>query len=735
MAGNREGPKSKASNASHISKADRERQPGEVSGSAGQKGSGEFSAEGEQEKKKKRNPVETIIQAQKAAKAVKTVSKAGNLMSRIQQFFRMAQAFFQNLGAVMQAVFAAVAMGLFGAAVALAAVIVTSTTPLKDDYREDCIVYLSKGAIGSGLSPADSSAIKLRMEKQIYSVLYYYGCRPEQIFAVLGNWNQESGIDPTGVETIHDEPFRIGPKKQEAVAADFVLKRWNLAYANAHPKIVRNGIGLGQWTNDRTKGLLRYAQLAGKQVTDPSTGRSTVFDQQTAFQWYDVVVQLAYALDPSSLGDSGAGWFRRFADQGRLQSTAQSRYTDGSLEFSGDSDATSKYGDVSAVVLHATAPGEEDTAEADSYYDGYVPLTDGSGYSSDTCRDNAESRAAVVCDQREAAGAYDTTDEYGNTVIDQGAYKADFAKCYRFALYENMVKKYTYEFMDGWEGIHDSSYGAREKFALQLFYQWYGTDSILTAGAQEPNETAGDPDFFKCEEGYARSVLRVMDVTKDADFSLTQVWDIDTDMSRCRQIKTEVEAGNMADTACLLAWPTAALSMGNNGTERYRYIHDCVIPGDSVYQSCDRTVCTAVRWSGYDDSFPQGATLNIMQYLVTSPRWTELDWGGDKNQLRPGDVLIKKDSVATGATDEGPGDAHHVVMYVGESAAELNGKKVAEELGVEEPLPGSCVVHGSYGERSPAIDVWHDSFNEFHAFRCTYPMDPGKSRYTRFYQP
>ena len=591
-----------------------------------------------------------------------------------------------------------------------------------DEARRDCVVYVDKAAIGDSGVSVDTEASVLRNKQRIYSVLFYYGLRPEQCFAILGNWMVESSLDPTAVETVSTEPFRIGFWKQEAIAGDFNPMFHGAGvyqdYFAEHDTINRVGIGLGQWTNDRNKKLLEYATLAGQD------GDSKSLKKQDRFEWYDLDVQLAYMLDTSDVGDSGAAFVKDFASIGRVVSDKQVRSEEDSLEFRGDVPANSKYGEVDAI-------GD---GVADSYYDGDMP------YSDKTCREDAEKQAGDLCDDYQQAGKYrmyNSRGEYEGE--DEEAYKDDFARIYRFVLYENMVKKYTYDFMTGWEGIDNGTYEDRAGYALEMFYEWYGceeiTDAIHCLG--DPNTGGASTDFFQVEEGYGHSVLSVLEKTKNSNYALWKIYKTDENMQKCRRIARQEDDFTLARTAATLAWPTRGASEDNDGTRVYQYIHDCVIPGDTIYQSCDRTVCTIVRWSGYDDSFPMGATLNIMAYLVGSPRWAELQWNGNPEELQPGDILIRKDSVATGSDAEVEGDTHHVVMYIGAEAATGYWQmcKTPEELTAGPPVlddGGHYVVHGSYGERSPGIDVWHDSFSEYHAFRCIHRQKAGNSKYSKY---
>ena len=86
--------------------------------------------------------------------------------------------------------------------------------------------------------------------------------------------------------------------------------------------------------------------------------------------------------------------------------------------------------------------------------------------------------------------------------------------------------------------------------------------------------------------------------------------------------------------------------------------------------------------------------------------------------------MIRKDSVAGSSDAEEDGNVHHTVMYIGEHIAQTYA-----DTSLGTVASGSCIVHGSYGERSPAIDVWSSEYSTYHAFRCIYPMESGNSKY------
>lgn len=112
-----------------------------------------------------------------------------------------------------------------------------------------------------------SEQATLANAKLIYGVLSAWGMPDENIAGILGNWDMESGIDPTGVETISGERFSLGPLKQAAEDADFDVTRVAPEYGARFPGVKLLGIGLGQWSNDRNTQLRDYAREEGSWAT------------------------------------------------------------------------------------------------------------------------------------------------------------------------------------------------------------------------------------------------------------------------------------------------------------------------------------------------------------------------------------------------------------------------------------------------------------------------------------
>lgn len=108
-------------------------------------------------------------------------------------------------------------------------------------------------------APGENTAKTLDNAKLVFGVLSAWGMPDENVAGILGNWDAESGIDPTGVETITGEPFALGEKKKDAEAKGFDVTKVAPAYGNRFPGVKILGIGLGQWSNGRNTMLRDYA--------------------------------------------------------------------------------------------------------------------------------------------------------------------------------------------------------------------------------------------------------------------------------------------------------------------------------------------------------------------------------------------------------------------------------------------------------------------------------------------
>ncbi|WP_141662914.1 phage tail tip lysozyme [Streptomyces sp. Wb2n-11] len=126
-----------------------------------------------------------------------------------------------------------------------------------------CVV--NAGSVGNGSGAAVLAGVE-KNAKEIYSVLSSWGMPKENIAGILGNWSQESGIDPTSVQNFPTGTYAMTAGKASAA------------------QNTDNGIGLGQWTFGRNTLLRQYAKSKG-------------------VDWFTIKAQLAFMVDGDNPGD------------------------------------------------------------------------------------------------------------------------------------------------------------------------------------------------------------------------------------------------------------------------------------------------------------------------------------------------------------------------------------------------------------------------------------------------
>lgn len=229
------------------------------------------------------------------------------------------------------------------------------------------------------------------------------------------------------------------------------------------------------------------------------------------------------------------------------------------------------------------------------------------------------------------------------------------------------VSAATSYFLTKWEGINDGTLGTREAAAGTWFAKM---------GGWSKNQSLADS--ILAQSGSA--------VTGANNASVAQA------ASQCKSFAGHVDNSSLVKAALSYAWPYNDEGKGNDGTDLYKYLHKEVLgESDHFFASCDRTVATAVRWSGTDDSYPAGGVSNQLAYLQGegSSKWKPVDYNGDKSKLQPGDILLRT-----------TGGVSHTVMYVGEdSVKEVWGDGNYESHGE--------IVSGSLNDRSPSIGQFY----------------------------
>ena len=230
--------------------------------------------------------------------------------------------FFGSIGGAIGSAFSAVA-GLFSAAAsalgvsatAMALAVVTAATggatvvvgsaavsannavtaQRDENVEEDCAgTGLSKATAAGITVDVDANAQMLQYAQQTYSVYKHYGFSDIHIAAVLANWQGESSMDPTSIESVFGEQYNInGPKHQAAIASNFDMNVYNPSasmevYHGDPPK--PSGIGFAGYTAENATALIEYAKSFNK-------------------NWWDFDVQVAFSMDATK-GYASANWLQ-----------------------------------------------------------------------------------------------------------------------------------------------------------------------------------------------------------------------------------------------------------------------------------------------------------------------------------------------------------------------------------------------------------------------------------------
>lgn len=233
-------------------------------------------------------------------------------------------------------------------------------------------------------------------------------------------------------------------------------------------------------------------------------------------------------------------------------------------------------------------------------------------------------------------------------------------------------------FTHDWEGNAGMAYAERQAAAEHWLSQMasWTEDSAFSASVISMSQNLG----MVASDGAASSALQSCTKAQNYDNS------------------------SAAAAAISYAYETEEESKGNNGTKLWQTVFQNIFPGDSNYMSCDRTVATALRWSGTDEEIPAGDCPALISYFSSSDKWEKVGLSHDleEKDLKPGDIIIR---------------SSHVIMYVG------------NEL-VKQKYPNSNgnMVSGSLDERSPGVGSHIEYYlkggsgeSDYTVYRCVKP--------------
>ena len=243
---------------------------------------------------------------------------------------------------------------------------------------------------------------------------------------------------------------------------------------------------------------------------------------------------------------------------------------------------------------------------------------------------------------------------------------------------QGSVDDYTISFAQNWEGNGGDKYSQRQAAARDWLKQMVS---------------------WQEDTAYSASVI-AMSKTLGA---------VASDGAVAEQLQSCVKAQNYdnssaATAAISFAYETEKQAWHDNGTKLWQTVFQNIFPGDPWYMCCDRTVATAIRWSGTDEEFPVGNCPNIMSYCASSDKWEKVGPSHDleEKDLKPGDIIIH---------------SQHVIMYVGN-------KLVREKY----PNSDGNIVSGSQNDWSPAVGNYVSRYlkggsgdSDYVVYRCVKP--------------
>lgn len=632
-------------------------------------------------KKKKKNPMDPKELAKKAAMgqaaslsmkaammmAMKSMLKmvmqlvtqvAHTITSGIAAIFTMIG---QAIGAVAGLLGVSVAVATGGAAVVVAAVVIAvvavavnavTDVASRDDTHpceEEVVWEFGSGNVSGDM---DESARKL------YSFFTQLGYTKTNIAGVFGNWEVESGLDPTAVETIFDEPFLdlSDPNNSNT----YKYKTYRGSHEACKCEWLRTFV-----TNDSS-----YQTITKIEDTDGLThGDMYEFTDTdgTVSTW-----EYCWECSEGSEHECEHGYTREHTYTGSdgIEHTCTDGWTDPCSHGFTEPHHVAVYHNIDFRMRCMDKNLEDDQSE------GFDRWSSSSWYDHPYC----------------GIGLGQWTDSRNRDLL-------AYARSKNLEWYLAEVQLAFMIDTENGDGIW-----------AQWFRNWKEEDNPSDAAIVFAREYEGNTAVAQTERTVKATewYLRFAEYDVDVDYAQSIIdlagatADIATNLAAGRTMdscSTILRADNssIATAAMSFAWENEDMSH-NDGTALWQCVKDATLgeaDGEGSnwqYKSCDRTVAAAVRWSGADNEYPAGDTTVQYRYLSSNTdQWARVYWQTEQDLL-PGDVLI--------FTSQMNGSEHgHTLIYVGD------GK----------------IVEGSYSSDSPHIDDFKSSYHrpaKFDVFRC-----------------
>lgn len=603
-----------------------------------------------------------------------------------------------------------VGIALLAVAIVVAVVVVVNNnnTAVKDDMVPCEEIDMSYMEVPDGISPKAWTTAKL-----IYTFFRTYGdaaaneagndeylYTDEMIAAILGNWQVESSVDTTAVETVFDEPYAIGPMK---------LWLWNggvNVYYNWHEdmdgdKVYDNTTmdpyyviddgdtvlhTVGPLADDSGDDNVSFEDSSDSRGFGVSFSNDYVFHQPIAFEvkWFKDLYNTSYWNEFSTIQYMGIG----------LGQWTNTRNT-GLMDYAEENNR--EWYDLTVQLMYSLS----DDGKASWLKSWNGTYTDDS-FTVEIPEENSDGEVINVRTVTWTNGM-----EYDGVVMETAA----------------AIAYNTERFASGWEVAPIDSIENRVNNA----FMWY---NIITEWKEGVDYTLGAGSSLW---GALDSLsVTVGDVSQQSGArSCTDLYFFSN--------------SSLAEAIVSYAWGPGQ-SDRNDGTLCWRHLFSTMTNGnDPYYRSCDRTVAIAVWWSGTDSDYPIGNTETQLDYLIgkdiayrsmlqgdlsggmssDTAWWMEVDMSNATTPeefialLRPGDILIRNDAarvkdgfvvwdrdgdgvIEDGVTVESKDDIiGHTLMYVGNDVIRRRFPDASSEY---------LFVSGSLKQRSPSVGTmyWSD---------------------------
>lgn len=220
------------------------------------------------------------------------------------------------------------------------------------------------------------------------------------------------------------------------------------------------------------------------------------------------------------------------------------------------------------------------------------------------------------------------------------------------------------------------------------FLNWEGIDNGTL-----PQRQAAAHMWIKKMKGWKvnnTEANNILSMAKKMGSKATEVA-VNDAANNCARSIQGVDNSSLIWAALSFAWDSDKLATGNNGTPLYQKVHKGIFPGDPYFQSCDRVVASAVRWSGTDIKYPAGSTSEQYKHDMTDSHWKKVGTSNSMHysELKPGDIFL-----ANGV---------HTFLYVGNAAVK---ESIKRNMHSKDKTPANGdEVDGSLNQRSAGIGV------------------------------